>query len=80
MTTETNENTTDPDMIEVTGAEALCELRREAAMRRNVYRRWIDRQTMTRADALTHMARLEAAIEMLEDCDSLPARKVRVRL
>jgi hypothetical protein len=55
------------DPITVTREESLCELRREAALRKNVYRRWVERGTMTEEDSRLHMARLMAAVVLLQD-------------
>jgi 3-hydroxyacyl-CoA dehydrogenase len=62
--------------ISVSIDDAATELRREAALRRNLYRRWVERGTMTQADAETHMARITAALLILEDLTSLSGQRV----
>jgi hypothetical protein len=46
--------------------QQIAELKREAALRKNVYPTFIARQRMTEAEAQKHQERLSAAITTLE--------------
>lgn len=53
--------------LQITIEDMLAEVKRESALRQNVYRRWVERGTMTPQDAATHLARIDALVETISD-------------
>jgi hypothetical protein len=56
----------DPDLLPITRADILAELRRELRMRERVYPRQVREGKMARATAARQITVLNAAIETLE--------------
>jgi hypothetical protein len=67
----------------VTIDDMKAEIRRELAMRRKVYSRWVDNGTMVEADAGRQVARLSAALQLIEELQEsqqeIPPRFLRLR-
>lgn len=57
-------------MVEIPLKDQIAEVRRELAIRRRVYPRWVEQNQLTLAAMLRQLARLEAVLATLEACQT----------